>query len=188
MSAEEPAKRVFLSYARESDEYCRKVEALATRLRRDGVDAHLDEWDLKGNDDLPAFMTREIREADWVLVLGSPTYASKVHLMESQEHSSGAGWEARLLANRMFADNEDKVFLALLGPKEEAIPDFLKGKRYYDLSAENVFEVNYNDLLRWIAGKSKKAPLLGSLPADLEQPPVEPLRGRSGASASREKE
>ena len=65
--------RVFISYAWENDEYRTLVKRLATRLRRDGIDARLDAWHLEGLT-IPEFMSREVRNADKVVVVCSPQY------------------------------------------------------------------------------------------------------------------
>jgi len=40
------APRIFLSYSHDSDEHRERVLALADRLRADGIDAHLDQYEL----------------------------------------------------------------------------------------------------------------------------------------------
>lgn len=174
-----PAKKVFLSYAWEDDDYRLWVKRLATRLREDGVEARLDAWHCRPTDDIPSFMNREVRNADWVLVLCSPAYRAKVHAAEEGLRISGAAWEAQLLGNRMFALSENKALIVLaLGAKEAAIPDFLIGKIYFDLSRIATFETLYRRLLLAIIGTSQPLASLPSLPDGLESEPVEPLRGR----------
>lgn len=48
--------QVFISYSHDSLEHKQWVLELATRLRANGIDAILDQWDLKPGDDLPKFM------------------------------------------------------------------------------------------------------------------------------------
>ena len=69
-------------------------EGVATRLREDGVEARLDDWHLPNNGNIAEFMNREVREADWVLVLCSPGYQHKVRATEDGERVSGVGWES----------------------------------------------------------------------------------------------
>jgi len=170
-------KRVFLSYAWESDEFRVWVKQFATRLRADGVDARLDEWHLADTDSIPEFMNREVRQADWVLVLCSPAYRSKVHGTEDGVRVAGVGWETRLLSGRLFVGNENKVLAVLArGEWARAAPDFLLSQKYFDLSQPAIFEKNYAGLLRGITGSREKAPPLGALPGGLDAAPVEPLR------------
>ena len=46
--------KVFISYSHDSAEHKQWVLEFATTLRNRGVDAILDQWDLKPGDDLPA--------------------------------------------------------------------------------------------------------------------------------------
>jgi len=125
------AKRLFISYAWESEEYCLWVRRLAARFREDGVDARLDHWHLKGTDNIPEFMSREVRLADWVLVLCSPAYQSKVRAAEEGQPVSGVGWETRLLTGRMLGRSQNKTLAALArGSWAESSPDFLAGQLY----------------------------------------------------------
>lgn len=180
MSPQSP--RVFISYAWETAEYRLWVKRLATRLRADGVNARLDAWHLGDTDRVPAFMNREIRQAERVLVLCSPAYRSKVHATEDGEQWTCVGWEAGLLSGQILALNKNKVVVALArGTWSEAAPDSLLGERYDDLSNAQFFEDRYLALLRRLIGASEQPPPLGTLPANLEPEPVEPLRGPTPA-------
>lgn len=171
------AKRLFISYAWESEEYRLWVRRLAARFREDGVDARLDHWHLQANDNIPEFMSREVRLADWVLVLCSPTYQSKMRVAEEGGSVSGVSWESRLLTGRMLGGSENKILAALArGIWSESSPDFLVGQIYYDLSNPDTFGQTYRELLQRITGTYESAPPLGELPANLETEPVEPLR------------
>jgi hypothetical protein len=54
--------KAFVSYSWDDEPHTHWVEALANRLRGDGVDVTLDRWDLQPGDRLPAFMDRAVRE------------------------------------------------------------------------------------------------------------------------------
>ncbi|HVT15177.1 MAG TPA: TIR domain-containing protein [Thermoanaerobaculia bacterium] len=180
-------KRLFISYAWESDDYKLWVKKLATRLREDGVDARLDAWDLRETDVISEFMNREIRQADWVLVLCSPAYQAKVRATEDGVRVSGVGWETRLLSGGVLVANEKKVIAALAqGTWEAAAPDALCGQPYCDLSDPAAFEIQYHKLLQEITGSTEKAPPLGKPPADLAPQPVEALRFPPAAAVPRD--
>ena len=53
--------RVFISYSWENEKHREWVKALADRLLENGVNAHIDQYDLDLGDRLPQFMeTRDI--------------------------------------------------------------------------------------------------------------------------------
>lgn len=176
-----PPKRVFLSYAWESQKYRTWVKQLATRLRADGIDARLDAWHLADNGDIAEFMNREIREADWVLVICSPGYQARVRATEDGVRVSGGGWEMRLLNASVFVRNQNKVLAVLAkGKWTDAAPDQLLGQRYFDLSKDTTFEEQYKALCDAITGSGEKAPALGELPADVAVDKVSPVAGPIG--------
>jgi hypothetical protein len=45
--------KVFISYSHDSQEHKKWGLDLATRLRNNGVDAIIDQWELRAGDDLP---------------------------------------------------------------------------------------------------------------------------------------
>lgn len=184
-----PDLRVFLSYAWEDDAYCDWVERLARRLRKDGVDARLDRWHLDEGTAIAAFMNREVRHADRVLILCSPSYRIKVHQTEDGEKVTGSGWEAGLVADQVFANlggARGKALPVLTrGAWEDAAPDFLLGLVFIDLSEPDQFEDSYLNLLRRLTGQLNEAPELGKLPEDLKPPKLEPL-GQESSERSEE--
>ncbi|MFM9103985.1 MAG: toll/interleukin-1 receptor domain-containing protein [Cyanobium sp.] len=68
---------VFLSYSHDSGAHKAWVRKLAEDLRHGGVDAKLDQWDLKAGADVVAFMEAGIRRADRVLLVCTRKYVSK---------------------------------------------------------------------------------------------------------------
>jgi hypothetical protein len=142
--------RVFISYAWEDDAYRFWVQRLAVTLRSDGIDARLDAWHRQTGQDFPSFMNSEIRNADRVLVLGSPSYRIKVHSYEDDGNASGAGWEAMLLTAQVFGGHRSKIAVAVArGMRRDALPDWLHTQPCYDLTIpddQHGYEILKNDL------------------------------------------
>jgi hypothetical protein len=66
------------------------VKDLAARLRgAASVDVALDEWEVRPGDQLPHFMERSIRDADFVLCICTPRYKERFDARQG-----GAGYEA----------------------------------------------------------------------------------------------
>ena len=55
--------KAFISYSHDSPEHKNWVLDLATRLRSSGVDAVIDQWDLRPGDDLAHFMETQLTAA-----------------------------------------------------------------------------------------------------------------------------
>ncbi len=168
---------IFISYAWEDDDYKRWVELLAERLNADGVEVRLDRWHLLEGDNIAEFMNREIRQADFVVVLCSPAYRIKVHATEDGERLAGVGWESRLITSRRFAGQEKNKLIPVLtrGRWQDAAPDFLLGQFYVDLSDD--VKAGYRQLLERLTGTRKKAPARGSSAGDLPSVPPALLAG-----------
>ena len=58
--------RLFISYSHDSREHEDRVLALADRLRTDGIDALVDQYDLAPSDGWAMWADREIRKADFI--------------------------------------------------------------------------------------------------------------------------
>lgn len=74
---------VFLSYSHDSAAHKAWVRKLAEDLRGQGVDAILDQWDLRHGADLLAFMEAGIREAERLLIL---LYAERLEDLVRELH------------------------------------------------------------------------------------------------------
>jgi hypothetical protein len=73
MTAPTPT-RVFVSYAHDSAEHQEAVRDLYILLRRNGVDPQLHLPAAERRQDWPVWMLRQVRRADFVLVIASPAY------------------------------------------------------------------------------------------------------------------
>src|SRR5271166_1910189 len=72
------APRVFISYSHDSREHERRVLGLAERLRKDGVDAQLDQY-VPGTppEGWPRWIADQLNWAELVLVVCTETYYSR---------------------------------------------------------------------------------------------------------------
>ncbi|WP_221192193.1 toll/interleukin-1 receptor domain-containing protein [Microbulbifer rhizosphaerae] len=70
--------RVFISYSHDSAAHKEWVLNFATTLRSRGVDAILDQWDLRPGDDLPHFMETELAKSDFATMICTERYVNPV--------------------------------------------------------------------------------------------------------------
>ena len=66
--------RVFISYSHDSPEHRERVLKFAYRLRKDGVGAWIDQFDMHHADPWRTWMRQEIEKARKVLMVFTPTY------------------------------------------------------------------------------------------------------------------
>jgi hypothetical protein len=79
----------FVSYSWANDQHIAWVSNLSRRLRANGVDVHLDRWDVGLDHDLQLFMERYADPSARVLVVLSDDYGPKAD--RRGEQSSGVG-------------------------------------------------------------------------------------------------
>ena len=141
--AENP--KVFISYSHDSPEHKRWVSELAARLRHNGIDAILDQWDLGLGDDITRFMERGIVNADRVLVICTDKYVGKANADEG-----GVGYE-RMIVNAELVQNlgTDK-FIPIIRQAlaKEKTPTFLGTRVYADFTSDSQFDVECEKLIR----------------------------------------
>ena len=137
--------KVFISYSHDSPEHKQWVSELAARLRRSGIDAILDQWDLGLGDDITRFMERGIVSVDRVLVICTDKYVSKANADEG-----GVGYE-RMIVNAELVQNlgTDK-FIPIIrqASGKEKTPTFLGTRVYADFRNDNQFDAECEKLIR----------------------------------------
>jgi hypothetical protein len=69
---------VFVSYSWDSEEHIKAVLALSNRLRADGIDCVLDQYEVSPPEGWPRWMDRKIEGASLVLVVCTETYLNRV--------------------------------------------------------------------------------------------------------------
>ena len=146
MAESTPAPRVFISYSWESQEHKQWVRILAEKLVKNGVDVRLDQWHVKYGESVTRFMEEEIKQANLILVICTPTYAQK-----SNARKGGVGYEQQILSVELFRDSSQARFIPILRVGEpDDIPVHLGGRYFADFRQEHDFDVRVEDLVRAI--------------------------------------
>ena len=151
--------RVFISYSHDDKEHKAWVTTFATRLRGNGVDVVLDQWDTEPGDDLAKFMERSVRESDRVLMICTEKYVRKV-----DDGKGGAGYEAMIVSAELIADQGMNKFIPVVRQtaKDRTVPTSLGTRKYIDLSTDREDEEEqFSELLKSIHRvlKASKPPL-----------------------------
>ena len=155
---------VFISYSWEDEEHKDWAMQLVDRLIADGVDAHIDRYELALGDRLPQFMEQEITNSDYVLIICTPSYKEK-----ADNRKSGVGYEGHIISAELMGNHNEKKFIPIIrkGGVRESFPIYLSGKLGIDFKDNAKFEENYKDLLATLYGKKYK-PIMGSMPTYIE--------------------
>ena len=114
--------RVFVSYSHDSEAHRAWVRQLAERLRANGVDVVLDQWDLRAGADLARFMEQGIVEARRVLMVCTANYVAK-----AEERKGGVGYEGMIVTGQVARTSETIKFVPIVrdNASESLIPAFL---------------------------------------------------------------
>lgn len=163
------APTVFVSYAHYDGEvnYRHKVAAFAERLRSNGIDCHIDQYE--ENDppsDWPRWMLKQIQDSDFVLMICTETYCRRVEGREEKDRGRGSRWEGGAITATIYRDAAEKhKFIPITdGPRsatEVHIPSPLDATTSYDMSSE----ADFDRLLRRLHGDAAiMKPSLGAKP------------------------
>jgi HEAT repeat protein len=157
--------KVFISYSHDSDEHAARVLKLANELRRDGVDAIIDQYLTSPPQGWPAWMDAHIRDDDFIIMVCTETYYRRVMRKEEPAVGHGVAWEGSLIYNHIYRDKCDLLrFVPVLlnGGSHDHIPDPLAGATYYLVETPR----GYEGLLRQIFEQPEaQMPPIGKPPA-----------------------
>lgn len=138
--------KVFVSYSHDTLEHKKWVLDLAIRMRNNGIDAIIDQWELKPGDDLPHFMETNLVSCDRVLMVCTENYVEKAN-----SGIGGVGYEKMIVTSSLLKRiNETKVIPIIRQISTKVVPTFLKTKLYIDFSNPRDFEYNFDELVRTI--------------------------------------
>ncbi|PPT49596.1 toll/interleukin-1 receptor domain-containing protein [Xanthomonas arboricola] len=136
--------KAFISYSHDSQDHKKWVLDFAVRLRNNGIDAMLDQWDLKPGDDLPLFMERGMNSADRVLMVCTDNYVGKAN-----SGVGGVGYERMIVtADLLKKIDSNKVIPLIRQNGTHEVPVFLQSKFFLDFSRPDQFEFSFDELIR----------------------------------------
>tara|TARA_R110002049_G_scaffold308805_1_gene514136 strand:+ start:140 stop:1594 length:1455 start_codon:yes stop_codon:yes gene_type:complete len=162
-------KKIFISYSWKPRSNKIIVTELAERLTNDGIHVILDDWDLKEGQDKYHFMEQMVNDetVDKVLLVCNKEYAQKAN-----KKQGGVGIESLIVSDEIYSQVEQTKFIPVVmeyDNEKPCLPTFIKTRIYIDLSNEEVFEENYEKLIRNIYEKPiSKRPPIGKMPIHLE--------------------
>jgi SEFIR domain len=146
--------KVFISYSHETIAHQERVLGLADRLRADGIDAEIDLYNASPPEGWPLWCERQIRAADFVLMVCTETYFSRVSGEEKRGKGLGVVWEARIIRQLLYdagAVSDKFVPVLFSDSSAEHIPTPIKGGSWYAVDRDD----GYEDLYRRLTGQPR---------------------------------
>ena len=165
--------RVFITYSHDSQEHRKRVlEQIANRLRYDDIDANLDQYtEHQPPRSWPAWMVREIKGADYVLLVCTQNYRARFEGEVPKGQGQGAKWEGAIITLQMYSeeltgDENQKcrfIPIAFCDRKDAPVPTVLSGASFFNVADPD----RYAALVRLLKGipTAEKPPLGGRVPA-----------------------
>lgn len=153
---------VFISYSHDSIDHQNKVFDLSKKLRSEGIDCILDQYEHSPEEGWPRWMQRNIKRADFVLMICTPIYYSRVMGFEEKGKGHGVSWEGNLIYQEMYdAGSLNNKFIPAFfkDGNHKNVPDPLKGSTSYNVDDDN----EYLNLYKRFRGLAKEIPELGHL-------------------------
>ena len=102
---------VFISYSHDSQGHADRVLALADRLRAEGVDVILDQYEFSPAEGWSLWMERCIRDSDFVLMICTQTYFRRVMGEEEVGKGLGVRWEGSLIRQYIYDTGQKTRFI-----------------------------------------------------------------------------
>ena len=169
--------RVFIGYSQDSIEHMERVRSLADRLRSDGVDCDIDQYDDSPPEGWIRWMEKKDREAKFVLVVSTEKNKRRSEGTEESGVGLGAKWEGGIMLSNLYHSEKGntKYIPVIFGFADRAnIPRPLQDATYYNIGKE----IGYEDLCRRLTGQPRrKKPSLGPIRNfDMEAPKSLPIR------------
>lgn len=166
--------KVFISYSHDSPEHKELVLRFAQRLRKDGVDAQIDEYNVgRPEGGWPRWMLDKLDWADFVLLICTETYYRRFRGHEEPDKGKGVDWEGQLITFEIYRakSRTTKFVPVIFGSRDkEFIPEPLSDQ-FYCLDSED----RYQELYSLLTGQAG-VPLPGLGPAkEIPRKNVEPL-------------
>lgn len=164
---ENPA--VFISYSHDSPEHADKILTFSNRLRSEGIDTVLDQYEESPPEGWPMWMDRQIKAADFVLMICTEIYYKRVMGEEESGIGLGVKWEGNLIYQPIYnADTKNTKFIPVLvdGSKTDCIPTPMQGATHYKVETSQGYEELYRRLthqpktIKQKLGKLKRLPPL----------------------------
>ncbi len=131
--------RVFISYSHDSIKHAEHVLGLSERLRQDGVETILDQYEQgtppKG---WPLWMLDQLDQANFVLLICTETYYRRFRGHEEPGVGKGADWEGAVITQKIYDSRSTTTrFVPVLFDPDSPrfIPEPVRGGAHHPPSA-----------------------------------------------------
>jgi hypothetical protein len=155
--------KIFISYSHDSQEHRDQILQLSNRLRRDGLDCWIDQYEQSPAEGWALWCDEQIEEAQFVLVACTNTYQRRFKKKEILDKGLGVTWEGHIITQELYNSqgrNEKFIHVIFSAADKKSIPLVLQGTNFYSLEEPSGYEALY----RRLTGQPKVVkPVVGSI-------------------------
>jgi SEFIR domain len=165
MDIESSAPKVFISYSHNYDrpDYKDRILELANRLRADGIDCNIDQYEESPAEGWPRWMLNQIDWANFVLIACTQEYERRFRGNEAKGKGKGGTWEGGVIIDEIYhsqGNNSKFIPIALNLEDSQYIPSPLRSATHYKVDNDSGYEL----LCRRLTNQPKiNKPSLGKL-------------------------
>lgn len=136
--------KAFISYSHDSEEHIAWVLNLAAELRKAGIDALVDKWNISPGDSIPRFIEDGLSISDRVLAICTADYCRKAN-----GGMGGVGYEKNILTQDLLKNvDSNRVIPVIRKNPDKILPHFLSSKLFIDFSIDDEFGSVLGELVR----------------------------------------
>ena len=126
-----------------------RVLDLSQRLRSDGVDSELDQYETSPHEGWAVWSRKRIKESDFVLVICTDRYFSRYEGLEEKGKGVGAKWEGAIISQELYeSEGKNSKFIPIVFTHDEVkfIPIEMRRGTYYILDSDARYDELYGHL------------------------------------------
>jgi tetratricopeptide (TPR) repeat protein len=159
--SEASPRRVFISYSHDSSEHCDRVLAFVQRLRGDGIDAWIDQFEESTDQGWPLWCARQILDAKYVLLICTESYRNRFLGLEEFGKGRGVKWEAKVIQNILYYKEINTGFIPVIFHDSDSrfVPETVREVSWYLIPASVDDSPDYGKLRQRLTGGYRFSPL-----------------------------
>ena len=109
-----PPGEVFISYSWDTEEHIKAVRDFSDRLRSEGIDAVIDQYEESPPEGWPRWMDKKVRDSRLVLIVCTEEYYKGVMGEAAPKTRLGVRWEGGLIYQHLYNDGINQKFIPVL--------------------------------------------------------------------------
>lgn len=125
--------KVFISYAHDTKQFCKRVREFANSLEDEGIKVSIDIYVESPPEGWPRWIEKEIKYSDYVLVICTKAYLNKIYDVK-KKIGKGVNWEIGIVYQYIYDSYSNNTKFIPIIFKDDSLDDVpipLKGATYY---------------------------------------------------------